>query len=113
MDAVELGNLAHAPFAMPRSKDDLDWLADDDDNVADMEAADREFSALHRVHGTLGYKDGVDEGRKTSIQSGFDQAYNESFPAAFEKGVESGRDKVRTLLEDRKRNGALPAQQTK
>ncbi|KAJ3068692.1 hypothetical protein HDU98_008188 [Podochytrium sp. JEL0797] len=78
-----------------------DWLDAEDDSfnpLAHRSAADvareREFLALQRVHGTLGFRDGVADGKEKSMQQGFDDGYKEGFAAGLAEGLGLGRAAV-------------------
>ncbi|KAH9567535.1 hypothetical protein CY35_03G031900 [Sphagnum magellanicum] len=51
---------------------------------------DREWQARQAQFHTLGYRDGVEEGKNSSVQEGFDEGYREAAIAGFNWGVARG-----------------------
>ncbi|KAJ3232659.1 hypothetical protein HDU81_002809 [Chytriomyces hyalinus] len=74
---------------------DLDWLADE----SDPSVEEREFTALQRVHGVNGYREGVEAGRQVAMQEGFNQGFDATFERALKRGSELGAAAARRCLE--------------
>ncbi|KAI8917058.1 essential protein Yae1, N terminal-domain-containing protein, partial [Powellomyces hirtus] len=69
------------------SDDDV-W--DDDASIPDAQydkqVAERNWNRLQDTHGVAGYKDGITEGKKASLQQGFDQGYGNGVDIGLQLG---------------------------
>ncbi|KAI5084649.1 hypothetical protein GOP47_0000818 [Adiantum capillus-veneris] len=73
--------------------DEEAWdLADEDvqEGVSSSQELDREWSSRHTHFHTLGYRDGIEEGKKTSVQQGFDAGYSQGVKAGLNCGLARG-----------------------
>ncbi|KAI8896768.1 hypothetical protein BC833DRAFT_596281, partial [Globomyces pollinis-pini] len=70
-----------------------DWESDDGDY--DRKMAERNWNRLQDTHGTLGYTEGLVEGKDAHIQRGFDDGYESAAIIARELG------RMRGILEYR------------
>ncbi|KAJ3184042.1 Protein YAE1 [Gaertneriomyces sp. JEL0708] len=52
----------------------------------DREVAERNWNKLQDEHGVVGYKEGISEGKRVSLQQGFDQGYVEGAEIAHQLG---------------------------
>ncbi|KAH6586563.1 hypothetical protein BASA50_000517 [Batrachochytrium salamandrivorans] len=59
---------------------------DGSSNTYDREMAERNWSRIQGIHGVVGYKDGVIEGKEAHIQAGFDRGYAKGFNVGHELG---------------------------
>ncbi|MCO5602515.1 hypothetical protein L7F22_056648 [Adiantum nelumboides] len=69
----------------------------DDDEVEAWDSGDEdvrelntEWSSRHTHFHTLGYRDGIEEGKKTSVQQGFDAGYLQGIKAGLNCGLARG-----------------------
>ncbi|KAJ3117398.1 hypothetical protein HK100_000832 [Physocladia obscura] len=80
-----------------------DWLESDDEYsaTAHNNTDDREFLALQRIHGTIGYREGVIAGKEETMQEGFDAGYNAGFAKSLNLGISAGQATVQKLLQQK------------
>ncbi|TPX62876.1 hypothetical protein PhCBS80983_g00143 [Powellomyces hirtus] len=52
----------------------------------DKQVAERNWNRLQDTHGVAGYKDGITEGKKASLQQGFDQGYGNGVDIGLQLG---------------------------
>ncbi|KAL7751949.1 hypothetical protein RI367_002473 [Sorochytrium milnesiophthora] len=66
------------------------WASDDDDSSRqqqyERQLAERAYAKLEATHSTLGYTEGVVEGKDRTMQTGFDRGYKEGAQAGWRVG---------------------------
>ncbi|KAG0198724.1 hypothetical protein BGX28_007864 [Mortierella sp. GBA30] len=92
-------------------EDDGDDIWDEGDSISyDRAIAEREWSRLHETFGNTGYREGIEEGKEGTLQSGFNQGWSEGVNYGHELGRLRGL--ISPLLEyirNPSKTGSIPS----
>lgn len=69
----------------------MEDIWDDCDEQFNDKIATNSWNRLQEMHGVFGYKEGINEGKQTSLQGGFDEGYKESMELSSKLGEVYGK----------------------